>query len=157
MPNPDEPFAQLFDTEGFIHSFKSAKTREFIDTLTGQVSFTRFLDLRTSNSERDPSLAFFDTCVEAHLDHSADETKGGYGSGSYADPFAPCTYLTNDVMGVCCVMCCVMEQLPRCCCVMWPSSGGTQRSHGSPARRHRTPQNACCRRRISKTRCIGTK
>lgn len=86
MPNPDEPFAQLFDTEGFIHSFKSSKTREFIDTLTGQVSFTRFLDLRTSNSERDPSLAFFDTCVEAHLDHSADETKGGYGSGFYADP-----------------------------------------------------------------------
>ena len=49
MPNPDEPFAQLFDTEGFIHSFKSSKTREFIDTMTGQVSFTRFLDLRTSN------------------------------------------------------------------------------------------------------------
>lgn len=43
--------------------------------VSSQASFKRFLDLRTSKSERDPSLAFFDTCIEAHIDGTANETR----------------------------------------------------------------------------------
>ena len=85
-----------------------------------QASFKRFLDLRTSKSERDPSLAFFDTCIEAHLDGTAAETRS---TRSYC--------VVRGCRSHTLLLPSRARQLRRCCCVTWRSLDARLPSHVS--------------------------